>query len=96
MAYDLPLPPELKQRIWKAKIRDRERVEPPHATVIRGVKVWRLDLRTGEWMDLTPDPSEVPRELRDFIWSQRGQLRSNWDEIYPENPVSSTEEASDD
>jgi hypothetical protein len=96
MAYELLLPPELGQRIWKAKIRDRERVEPPHVTVLRGTRAWRLDLKTGEWMDSIPDPLEVPRTLRDFLWSQRDLLRSAWDRMYPENPVSSTEETSDD
>jgi hypothetical protein len=96
MAHELSLPQVFEQRRWKVKIRDRERVEPPHVTVLARSKAWRLNLRTGEWMDTSPDPSEVPEELCNFIWSRRDELREAWDEMYPENPVSSAEEACDD
>ena len=58
MAYTLPLPTRFKQ--WKVKIHDLERVEPPHVHIIRRTESWRLDLRTGRYMDKEPDPADVP------------------------------------
>lgn len=92
MAYSLPLPRKFSKQ-WKVKIRDLERVEPPHVHILRKTDSWRIDLRTGKYMDDEPDPSEVPVELRaviDWAWAQ---LQSEWDRMYPENLVSSPEPA---
>jgi hypothetical protein len=32
------------RRQWKVKIRDRERAEPPHVSVLHGTECWRMDL----------------------------------------------------
>lgn len=92
MAYTLRLPSKFKQ--WKVKIRDRETVEPPHVTVLRKTLAWRIDLRTGEFMDAEPDPEEVPDALVNFIkdGAQWLELRDQWDSIYPANPIESEEE----
>lgn len=51
MAYGLDLPKKLKARGWKVKIRDRERLEPPHVTVFhRNEDPWRIDLRSGGFL----------------------------------------------
>ena len=34
MPFELPLPKKLKAEGWKVKIREKERVEPPHVTVM--------------------------------------------------------------
>jgi hypothetical protein len=73
--------------VWKVKIRDRERVEPPHATVIRRRDSWRYGLREKEFLDNRPDPRDVPDELLAEIEQQIDTLRQKWDEMYPENPV---------
>ncbi len=93
MAYTLPLTAALQKARWKVKIRDKETREPPHVTVIRGTDAWRIDLRTGAFMDDSPDPSEVPDELVALVESEANwqQLRDTWDEMYPDNPVSGQE-----
>ena len=60
MPSQLPLPERLAKDGWKVKIRDRERLEPPHATVIRGNRAWRWNLRSRQFMDREPDPGDLP------------------------------------
>ncbi len=90
MAYTLPLTEALKQARWKVKIRDKKTREPPHVTVLRAADAWRIDLRTGAFMDDLPDRSEVPSELIALVRSEANwqRLRAAWDEMYPGNPVS--------
>jgi hypothetical protein len=96
MAYTLPLTDALQKARWKVKIRDKETREPPHVTIIRGTVAWRIDLRSAEFMDEVPDPSEVPEDLLDLIEDKATwqQLCDEWDQMYPSNPVveSETEE----
>lgn len=93
MAYALPLTAALKTARWKVKIRDKETREPPHVTILRGTEAWRINLRTGDFMDDAPDPSRVPAELIEFI--RAGEtwqcLCVEWDRMYPDNPVADTE-----
>ncbi len=59
MAYSLPA--DLALQGWKVKIRDRERAEPPHATILQGTDAWRLNLRNGSfmaWVDVGMNASE--------------------------------------
>ncbi len=87
MAYSLSLPARLKLQGWKVKIRDRERIEPPHVTVIRGTRAWRFGLREVEFLDLRPDPADVPSDLVELIVGARAELEREWDAMYPHNPV---------
>ncbi len=93
MAYRLPLTETLRKARWKVKIRDKETREPPHVTIIRGTDAWRIDLRSGEFMDDVPDPAEVPKELLELIKDENTwqQLCDEWDQMYPNNPVSDDE-----
>ncbi len=95
MPFDLPLPRRLARAGWKVKIRDKERLEEPHVTIIRGTACWRLGLRTrafldqGQWKD-------IPDQLRTAIevhWKRICQAR---DAMYPHNPIAGEEEANDD
>lgn len=63
MPYELDIPRSLREQGWRVKIRDRERLESPHATVIRGTRVWRYGLRTGDFLDPEPPPRELPPGL---------------------------------
>ena len=45
MPFDVPLPKKLKAEGWKVKIREKERVEPPHVTIMHKADEWRLGLR---------------------------------------------------
>jgi hypothetical protein len=91
MPFSLRLPDAWTTLGWKAKIRERERKEEPHVSIIFKLWVWRLSLRTGEFLDATPPPRDVPAELVAWIWSQRETLCTKWDEKYPKNVVFSQE-----
>jgi len=93
MAFSFPLPPPFDAQGWKLKIRDRERSEPPHVTILHKHRAWRLDLRSLRFLDREPDPAEVPRDIEKHILNNIDLLRKEWDEIYPENPVNSQEDA---
>lgn len=93
MAFSLSLPPPFDAQGWKVKIRDRERSEPPHVTILHKHRAWRVDLRSGRFLDREPDPGEVPRGVLEHIAKNRELLRSTWDGMYPENPVASQEDA---
>jgi hypothetical protein len=94
MAYAVRLPPALAGQ-WAIKIRDRERVEPPHCTILKGTRAWRVDLRSGKFMDAEPDPREVPNAVLAALKSHWDELCARWDEMYPGNPVAG-EEPSDE
>lgn len=89
MPFDLPLPAPLKQARWRVKIREKESREPPHVTLLRGTQAWRINLRTGAFMDRLPDPDDVPRELLDYVKAKANWklLCDEWDKKYPDNPV---------
>jgi hypothetical protein len=95
MAFPLPLPDPLPARGWKVKIRDLERNEPPHVTIIRKRQTWRFDLRSQRFLDKEPDQAEVPDEVVAEIKAQLDLLRREWDEMYPENPVESEDDDND-
>ena len=89
MAFSLPLPEPWRTQGWRAKIRDKERAEPPHVSIIHKSKSWRINLRTGLIMNETPPAKEVPKQLMEVIAEKRNQLIAEWDKMYPHNPVSS-------
>lgn len=97
MPFELPLPPELKRARWKVKIRELERREPPHVTILRGTQSWRLNLRTGEFLDRRPDPREVPPKLLEHVRSAVPwkQLCDEWNRKYPDNPVQESQAGSE-
>jgi hypothetical protein len=88
MPFELELPDNNRRAGWKVKIRDRERVEPPHVTVMRGPDEWRIGLRDGAFL-VPPGGSwrEIPPAVRIGIERSMTELRANWDRMYPENPV---------
>lgn len=97
MPFELTLPQKFRQARWKAKIREKETREPPHVTLLKGTEAWRIDLRTGEFMDGTPDPADVPKELVAHIKGEKvwKRLCDEWDKKYPKNPVSGEKESGD-
>lgn len=92
MPYELPLPPSARAQGWKVKIRDKERLEPPHATVLRRMDVWRWNLRTRAFMDVDPHPREVSDDVLETVMDNYATLCSEWDKMYPENPVNVEQE----
>jgi hypothetical protein len=53
-------PSPFAERGWRIKIRDRERIEPPHATVLFKTGAWRWGLRA--WDRLYPGNRVGPEE----------------------------------
>lgn len=92
MPFSLRLPDAWAKLGWKAKIREDERNEEPHVSILFKLWTWRLSLRTGEFLDSAPPPRNVPAELVEWVWASRELLREQWDEKYPENVVFSKEE----
>jgi hypothetical protein len=89
VAFSLRLPPKWETQGWKVKVRDRERVEPPHVTIMRKTTAWRWGLRNGQFLDREPDPKGVPQELVAWVRDRQEMLRDSWNQMYPENPVES-------
>jgi hypothetical protein len=93
MPHELDLPKRLKAKGLKVKIREKERLEPPHVTIICGKKEWRVGLRDksflvppgGKWTD-------IDDEVRELIENKWKSLQDAWDKKYPSNPISSEEE----
>jgi hypothetical protein len=96
MPFDVPLPKKLKVEGWKVEIREKERIEPPHVTVMHKADEWRLGLHDkrllvppgGRIKDIDPAVMQIIEEHRD-------ELIEAWDEKYPENPVSGAEDEED-
>jgi len=87
VAKSFALPAPYGRHGWKLKIRDRERVEPPHVTVLFRARSWRFGLREGAFLDREPDPRRVPQGILDFIAANLRDLVEAWDELYPHNKV---------
>lgn len=90
MAFNLPLAEQLTKARWKVKIFDKENREPPHVTIIRGTQKWRINLRTGDFMDRDPPGREVDEEVMQAIWDNWEYLQQQWDRIHSDNPVEGT------
>lgn len=95
MAFSLRLPRLLAHMRWKVKIRDRERVEDPHITIIHGTNVWRVCLRDGRFMD-GGSWKDMPDGLQEVVTDRWQQLCAAWDRIYPNNPVKASEAGDED
>ena len=89
MPFELKLPDAVALGVWKVKIRDRERNEPPHVSIISGTRVWRWGLREQAWLDKEPPGREVPEDVVAFMKAKLAELISAWDSKHPENPVTS-------
>lgn len=97
MPYELELPDPYPDQQWKVKIRDKERVEPPHVTIICRTRSWRLNLRDGELM--TPpggSRKEIPKPIWRCIEAHWNALCQAWDGMYPSNPIRSDDDDNDD
>jgi hypothetical protein len=94
MPFDVPLPRKLKAEV---KIREKERVEPPHVTIMHKVDEWRLGLRDeqllvppgGRFKDIDPVVIQVIEEH----WKA---LIAAWDAKHPQNPVFGAEDEEDE
>ena len=89
MPFELKLPSNLKAA-WKVKIFDKEELEPPHATILKGPDMWRLGLRDGRFL-IPPGGSwgDFPKDLQKVLKNEEAVsiLRREWDRLHPNNPV---------
>jgi len=92
VAFSLELPEPLGSEGWKLKIRDKERLEPPHATIFHKRQEWRLGLRDGGFL-VPPggDWNDIDERVRTAIEDSWQRLCDEWDRMYPTNPISRAE-----
>jgi len=93
MPYILALPKRLKTSGWKVKIREKERLEPPHVTIICRKKEWRVGLRDKSFL-VPPGGklADIDIEVWELIERNWNILQDAWDKKYPSNPISSEED----
>lgn len=89
LTYALKLPDRLRQQGWKVKIRNLERGEAPHVTIIHKTRAWRYGLRDLRFLDVSPNPRDVSAAVISEIETRVERLRREWDIRYPENPIGS-------
>ena len=96
MPFDLEIPALFRSQGWKVKIRDKERLEPPHASILFRDKTWRIGLRDREFLDSSPSSKDVPKELLDYVYNCHSwnELCRQWNLMYPKNPLDSDEDES--
>lgn len=89
IVYTLQMPKALRDNGWKVKIRNLERTEEPHVTILRRTTVWRYNIRETGFMDSEPDPRQGPDEVIEHIANKLKTLQMEWDKKHPENPIDS-------
>lgn len=79
----------LKQAGWKVKIHDSERLEPPHVTIYKKMRKWRLSLRDGTFLDKGDKWSQIDESVKDAILDEGNWLllRREWNRLHDDNPV---------
>ena len=87
MPYVLQLHQALTQAGWRVKIHDSERVEPPHVTIYKKMRRWRLSLRNGTFLEKSDKWSQIDERVRQAIEGNLQRLIAEWDAIHPDNPV---------
>jgi hypothetical protein len=91
MPYELLLPNAL--RPWKVKIFDNELLfEEPHVTIIFKSTRWRFSLRSRNFLDKSPEPSQVPSRVVAQIEANLETLCDEWNARFPTNPIAQLEE----
>jgi hypothetical protein len=97
MPFQLKLSGRLKARGWKVKIRENERLEPPHITIFCGSREWRVGLRDAEFL-IPPGGrwDDIDFAVRQAIQESWDELKQAWDAKYPSNPISSLEEGDEE
>ena len=96
MPFELKLPESQRRAGWKVKILEKERLEPPHATIIFGWKKWRLGLRDERFLDVGHSWKQIPDEVKSTVMDNLEDLRHAWDAKYPGNPVAGEDDGEQD
>lgn len=85
MPHCLKLPSALAA--WKVRIFDNEVRETPHVTIVKGTQKWRINVRTGKFMDSRPSPRDVDERVLAAIKNEMEVLREAWNKMFPNNTV---------
>jgi len=94
--YELTLITRLRKAGWKVKIRDAERLEDPHVTILWKYKTWRLSLRTNQFLEKGQSWRQIDTGVQGAIEEAWETIKKTWDELYPENPITSKNDDEDD
>ena len=91
MPYNAKISKQFKNAGWKVKISEKETCEPPHMTICFKTKRWQINLRSLDFMDKSPDPSDVPQKLIEEVLDKEfiNEIQKEWDKKYPKNPIKS-------
>ena len=95
MPFVLLLSQALRQAGWKVKIHDSERLEQPHITIYRKMRVWRLSLREGSFFMKGDAWSDIHAEVRREVERNWDQLVAEWNALHPDNPVDGEDDEED-
>lgn len=88
MPFELQLPFQHRKAGWKVKIREKERLEPPHVTIIHRRRSWRLGLRDQRFLDPGDSWQGIPSDVKSAILENLVVLCDEWNFKYTDNPVS--------
>lgn len=96
MALNVSLPKREHSEGWRLKIRDNERLEPPHVTVLfKGTAIGRWGLRERAFL-VPPACSlnDVPQAVRDLLGDDATfkAMCEHWDKTYASNPVGGSDD----
>jgi len=89
MPFVLQLISALKQAGWKVEIHDSERLEPPHVTIYKKMRRWRLSLRDRAFLDQGDKWSQIDEAVKDALQDEKNWklLKAEWNKIHDDNPV---------
>ncbi len=87
MPFTLQVPEPHSSGGWKIKIREKERLEPPHVTILFKTNSWRLNLRTGSLLDPNSNWSDVPKAVQETVRDNWTKICDEWNRMYPGNPI---------
>jgi len=98
MPYVFQLIQALRQAGWKVKIHDFERLEPPHVTIYKKMRKWRLSLREGTFLDRGDNWSQINATLKATILDENNWLlfKQEWNRMHGDNPIEIEVEQADD
>jgi hypothetical protein len=95
MSDPLKFSKRLKTIGWKVKLYGNERLEPPHITLRRGIRKWRIGLRDMQFLESSDSWDDIDPEVIEQLNKAVESLREAWDKMYPSNPVSSEKDEDD-
>ncbi|MBS0267238.1 MAG: hypothetical protein JSS02_35265 [Planctomycetes bacterium] len=92
MPFSLPLTAALRKAGWQVKIYDAEGPDPPHVSIFRRGKKWRVSLLTGEFLYPGGTWREIDVDVRELIRREWVTLKIEWNKLHGKlNPIDDVE-----